>query len=151
VRIWSVAGGEWGAWVVLCFGEELVYYAYHRSSHRVRFLWAYHGVHHSPNELTLASAYRLGWTPVISLSWVFYMPLIWIGFHPLTVFAMVSVNLTYQFWLHTTLIPRLGWIEGILNTPSAHRVHHGSNLEYLDKNYGGILMIYDRLFGTYVA
>ena len=81
----------------------------------------------------------------------FDLPIVWIGFQPLTLFSVVGLNLAYQFWLHSTLIPRLGPIEGILNTPSAHRVHHGSNLEYLDKNFGGIVMIFDRLLGTYVA
>jgi sterol desaturase/sphingolipid hydroxylase (fatty acid hydroxylase superfamily) len=77
------------------------------------------------------------------------MPLVWIGFDPLWVFGMVSASLLYQFWLHTTLIPRLGPLELVVNTPSAHRVHHASNAEYLDRNYGGVLIVFDRLFGTY--
>ena len=150
-RIYTMPMGQWWAWVLLIVLEEFAYYWYHRSAHRIEFMWANHRVHHSPNELTLASAYRLACTPILSLAWLFFMPIVWIGFAPLTLFAVAGLNLAYQFWLHSTLIPRLGPIEGILNTPSAHRVHHGSNLEYLDKNYGGIVMIFDRLFGTYVA
>lgn len=130
---------------------EFAYYWYHRAAHRVRLMWGSHSVHHSPEELTLSAAYRLNWTPLLSGSWPFYLPLVWIGFDPNWVFGMVSANLLYQFWLHTTLIPRLGPLEWIFNTPSAHRVHHASNPEYLDRNYGGVLILYDRLFGTYAA
>lgn len=150
-RIYTMPMNQWWPWVLLVLLEELAYYWYHRAAHRIEYLWANHRVHHSPNELTLASAYRLAPAPVASLAWLFFLPAIWIGFNPLTFFALTAINLTYQFWLHTTLIPRLPFIEGILNTPSAHRVHHASNLEYLDKNFGGILMIYDRMFGTYKA
>ena len=114
-------------------------------------MWATHSTHHSPNEMTLSAAYRLGWLPLLSFTWVFFFPLVLIGFSPIEVFTMLSINLMYQFWLHTKLIPRLGFLEGIINTPSAHRVHHASNPAYLDKNYGGILMIFDRIFGTYIA
>lgn len=114
-------------------------------------MWATHSVHHSPEELTLASAYRLAWTPVASLSWLFYVPLILIGFPTFTVFTLVGLSLAYQFWLHSTLIPKLGRLEWVLNTPSAHRVHHGSNAEYIDKNFGGIVILFDRLFGTFTA
>jgi sterol desaturase/sphingolipid hydroxylase (fatty acid hydroxylase superfamily) len=150
-RIYTMPMDRWWSWVLLVVLEEFAYYWYHRSSHRIEFLWANHRVHHSPNELTLASAYRLAAAPILSLAWLYFMPIVWIGFQPLTLFSVVGLNLAYQFWLHSTLIPRLGPIEGILNTPSAHRVHHGSNLEYLDKNFGGTVMIFDRLFGTYVA
>jgi hypothetical protein len=87
--------------------------------------------------------------PFLSFSWVFFLPLVFFGFSPIPVFTMLSINLMYQFWLHTRLIGRLGFLEGIINTPSAHRVHHASNPIYLDKNYGGILILFDRLFGTY--
>jgi sterol desaturase/sphingolipid hydroxylase (fatty acid hydroxylase superfamily) len=140
---------EWWAWALLVLAQDFLFYWYHRAAHRIEYMWASHRVHHSPNELVLASAYRLPCTLVLSLNWVFYMPLVWIGFPPLVVFGVLALNLAYQFWLHTTLIPRLGPIEGILNTPSAHRVHHGRNPEYLDKNFGGTLMIFDRFFGTY--
>ena len=148
-RIATVDLGQWWNVVLLFVLVEFAYYWYHREAHLVRLLWSTHRVHHSPEELTLLAAGRLNWTPVLSFSWLFYMPLVWIGFDPVWVFGMVSASLLYQFWLHTTLIPRLGPLEGILNTPSAHRVHHASNDEYLDRNYGGTLMVFDRLFGTY--
>ena len=148
-RIATVDLGQWWNVVLLFVLVEFAYYWYHREAHLVRLLWSTHRVHHSPEELTLLAAGRLNWTPVLSFSWLFYMPLVWIGFDPVWVFGMVSASLLYQFWLHTTLIPRLGPLEGILNTPSAHRVHNASNDEYLDRNYGGTLMVFDRLFGTY--
>jgi sterol desaturase/sphingolipid hydroxylase (fatty acid hydroxylase superfamily) len=106
-------------------------------------------VHHSSNELTLSAAYRIGWLQHLTGATVFFAPLVWLGFRPEVVAMALSLNLLYQFWLHTTWIPRLGWLEWILNTPSAHRVHHAANIEYLDANYGGVLIIFDRFFGTY--
>jgi sterol desaturase/sphingolipid hydroxylase (fatty acid hydroxylase superfamily) len=141
---------EWWTYPALFLGLEFCYYWYHRASHEVFLMWATHSTHHSPNEMTLSAAYRLGWLPFLSFTWVFFFPLVLIGFSPIAVFTMLSINLMYQFWLHTKLIPRLGFLEGIINTPSAHRVHHASNPLYLDKNYGGILMIFDRMFGTYI-
>ena len=141
----------WWTYPALFFGLEFCYYWYHRASHEVFLMWATHSTHHSPNEMTLSAAYRLGWLPFLSFTWVFFLPLVLIGFSPIAVFTMLSINLMYQFWLHTKLIPRLGFLEGIINTPSAHRVHHASNPVYLDRNYGGILMIFDRMFGTYIA
>ncbi|MEZ5660833.1 MAG: sterol desaturase family protein [Burkholderiaceae bacterium] len=138
------------AFVLLFFGQEFCYYWYHRAAHRVRWFWATHAVHHSPNQLNLSAAYRLGWTGKITGTLVFFLPLAWLGFDPGVVVATLAANLLYQFWIHATWIPRLGWLEYVLNTPSAHRVHHASNLEYLDANYGGVLIIFDRLFGTYV-
>ena len=133
----------------LFFGQEFCYYWYHRSAHRVRWFWATHAVHHSPNELNLSAAYRLGWTGKLTGNTLFYTPLTWLGFRPELVLLTLSLNLLYQFWIHATWIPRLGWLEFIFNTPSAHRVHHASNLNYLDANYGGVLVIFDRLFGTH--
>jgi sterol desaturase/sphingolipid hydroxylase (fatty acid hydroxylase superfamily) len=138
-------------WLLLFLAHELAYYAYHRAAHRVRWFWATHAVHHSPNELTLAAALRLGWTGKLTGTALFFAPLVWLGFSPLAVFATLAVNLLYQFWLHTTWIPKLGPLEWVLNTPSHHRVHHASNPEYLDCNYGGVLIVYDRLFGSFVA
>jgi len=149
-RIFTIPN-EWWTYPALFLGLEFCYYWYHRASHEVFLMWATHSTHHSPNEMTLSAAYRLGWLPFLSFTWVFFFPLVFIGFSPIAVFTMLSINLMYQFWLHTKLIPRLGFLEGILNTPSAHRVHHASNPQYLDKNYGGILMIFDRIFGTYIA
>jgi sterol desaturase/sphingolipid hydroxylase (fatty acid hydroxylase superfamily) len=139
------------ALVLLVFiGQEFCYYWYHRASHRIRFFWATHAVHHSPNQLTLSSAYRLGWTGTLTGPAMFFGPLVWLGVRPEVVLAILSLNLLYQFWLHNTWIPKLGWLEYVFNTPSNHRVHHASNVDYLDANYGGVLIIFDRLFGTYV-
>jgi sterol desaturase/sphingolipid hydroxylase (fatty acid hydroxylase superfamily) len=136
--------------LALFIGQEFCYYWYHRASHRIRFFWATHAVHHSPNQLTLSTAYRLGVTGKLSGSAIFFAPLVWLGVRPEVVLLTLFINLMYQFWLHTTWIPKLGWLEYVFNTPSSHRVHHASNVEYLDANYGGVLIIFDRLFGTYV-
>jgi sterol desaturase/sphingolipid hydroxylase (fatty acid hydroxylase superfamily) len=141
---------DWPAYVVLFFALEFSYYWFHRASHRVRFWWMNHSVHHSPNEFTLSAAYRLGWVGRITLTLVFFVPIAWLGFPPALIAIALSINLLYQFWIHAEWIPKLGPLEGILNTPSAHRVHHASNVEYLDANYGGVLIIFDRMFGTYV-
>jgi sterol desaturase/sphingolipid hydroxylase (fatty acid hydroxylase superfamily) len=141
--------GLW-AFALLFVGQEFCYYWYHRASHRVRLMWCTHAVHHSPKQLTLAAAYRLGWTAFFSGAIYFFLPLIVLGFSPKVVFACLGINLLYQFWLHATWIPKLGPLEYVLNTPSAHRVHHAANLHYLDANFGGVLIIFDRLFGTYV-
>ena len=142
---------EWWTYPALFIGLEFCYYWYHRASHEVFLMWATHSTHHSPNEMTLSAAYRLGWLPFLSFTWIFFFPLVLIGFSPVAVFTALSLNLMYQFWLHTKLIPSLGFLEGVINTPSAHRVHHASNPMYLDKNYGGVLVIFDRMFGTYIA
>jgi sterol desaturase/sphingolipid hydroxylase (fatty acid hydroxylase superfamily) len=139
------------AFVLLFVGQEACYYAYHRAAHRVRWFWATHAVHHSSNELNLMAALRLGWTGRLTGTALFFTPLVWIGFPPVAVLACVSLNLLYQFWLHATWIPKLPRpIEWLFNTPSHHRVHHGSNPEYVDCNYGGVLIVFDRLFGTLV-
>jgi len=139
------------AFALLFIGQEFFYYGYHRAAHRVRWFWATHAVHHSPNELTLAAALRLGWTGKLSGSAIFFAPLVWLGFPPFAVLATLGANLLYQFWLHAPWMPRLGPLEWVLNTPTHHKVHHASNPEYLDCNYGGVLIVFDRLFGTFVA
>lgn len=149
-RLFTVEINSALAVLLLFIGQEFCYYWYHRASHRIRFFWATHAVHHSPNELTLGTAYRLGWTGKITGTAVFFAPLVFLGVRPEVVLATLSLNLLYQFWLHTTWIPKLGWLEYVFNTPSAHRVHHASNVDYLDANYGGVLILFDRLFGTYV-
>ncbi|MBB6202644.1 sterol desaturase/sphingolipid hydroxylase (fatty acid hydroxylase superfamily) [Paraburkholderia fungorum] len=137
--------------LALFIGQEFCYYWYHRASHRIRFFWATHAVHHSPNQLTLSTAYRLGVTGKLTGSAIFFAPLVWLGVRPEVVLLTLFFNLMYQFWLHATWIPKLGWLEYVFNTPSSHRVHHASNVDYLDANYGGVLIIFDRLFGTYVG
>jgi len=129
----------WGLGL-LFLGVEFAYYWMHRCAHEVRWLWASYVVHHTPEHIHLASAFRLGATELLSGNWLFYFPLYLLGFNPLAVSGMLSVNLLYQFWLHTEMIGRLGPLEWVLNTPSHHRVHHASNPEYLDRNYGGIVI-----------
>jgi sterol desaturase/sphingolipid hydroxylase (fatty acid hydroxylase superfamily) len=150
-RLTTVAVDSAGLILLLFIGEEFCYYVQHRCAHRVRWFWASHAVHHSPNELTLAGALRLGWTAKASGTAVFFAPLVWIGFPPSAVLGMLAVNLLFQFGLHATWIPKLGPLEWVFNTPSHHRVHHASNTEYLDCNYGGVLIVFDRLFGSFVA
>lgn len=135
--------------LLLFFGIEFFYYWHHRAAHRVRWLWATHAIHHSPTYLNLSAAYRLGWTGLLSGNVLFFLPLIWLGFHPITVLTGLSLNLIYQFWIHTELVPKLGPLEWFFNTPSHHRVHHASNRDYIDRNYGGVLIVFDRLFGTF--
>jgi len=139
----------WGL-LLLFLGTEVTYYWMHRASHEIRWMWASHVVHHTPEQIHLASAFRLGATELFSGAWLFHVPLYWLGFNPLAVSGMLAINLAYQYWLHTDLIGRLGPLEWVFNTPSHHRVHHASNEEYLDSNYGGILIVWDRLFGTFM-
>jgi sterol desaturase/sphingolipid hydroxylase (fatty acid hydroxylase superfamily) len=136
--------------LALFLGLEFSYYGYHRAAHRVRWFWASHAVHHSPAQLSLATAFRLGFTGKLTGTTLFFTPLIYLGFAPQAVFAALALNLLYQFWLHAEWMPRL-WapIEWVFNTPAHHRVHHASNAECLDCNYGGVLIVWDRLFGTF--
>ena len=150
-RIYTMPAHALWPWLLLLIGQDFFYYWMHRADHRVRWLWATHAVHHSPNEMNLAVAYRLGWTQRLSGGALFFAPLVLIGFHPLLVVGALSANLLYQFWLHAAWIPKLGPLEYVLNTPSHHRVHHASNPQYLDANFGGVLIVFDRLFGTFVA
>ncbi len=137
------------AFAGLFIGSEFLYYWQHRASHRIRWMWATHAVHHSTTRLNLTAAIRLGWTGNISGNFLFFLPLAWIGFHPYAIVTMLGINLFYQFFIHSDFAPRLGPLEWLLNTPSHHRVHHACNEPCLDKNYGGILIVFDRLFGTF--
>lgn len=137
------------ALAVLFLLTEFAYYWHHRASHRIRWLWATHAVHHSSTRMNLTAAIRLGWTAGISGHFVFFLPLAFIGFHPFAIVGMLALNLAYQFFTHTELAPKLGPLEWVLNTPAHHRVHHASNASCLDKNYGGVLIVFDRLFGTF--
>lgn len=138
------------ALAALFIGQEFCYYWFHRASHRMRWFWATHAVHHSSNQFNLAAAYRFGWTGGWSGTAIFYVPMALLGFQPRAVFTMLFFNLLYQFWLHVDWVPKLGPLEWVLNTPSHHRVHHAANADYLDANYGGVLIVFDRLFGTFV-
>jgi sterol desaturase/sphingolipid hydroxylase (fatty acid hydroxylase superfamily) len=150
-RIATVPLGGAASIVALFVGQEFVYYWFHRCSHRWRFWWANHAVHHSTNELNLSAAFRFGWVGRLMGSTLFFVPLIWLGFAPRAVFVTLNLNLLYQFFIHATWVPRLGPLEWVLNTPSHHRVHHAANPEYRDKNFGGVLIVFDRLFGTFAA
>jgi sterol desaturase/sphingolipid hydroxylase (fatty acid hydroxylase superfamily) len=150
-RLFTVAIDNAGGLVLLVLGVEFFYYWHHRVSHESRWFWASHAVHHSAQHLSLSAAYRLGWTGAVSGAGLFYLPMVVLGFHPAAVFATLGINLLYQFWLHNDWMPKLGPIEWVFNTPSHHRVHHAINPRYLDRNYGGMLVIYDRLFGTLVV
>jgi sterol desaturase/sphingolipid hydroxylase (fatty acid hydroxylase superfamily) len=142
---------DWRVWIIGFFAVEFAYYWFHRWSHTINWLWATHAVHHSANEMVLPAALRLGWTGLLSGGWLVYTPLILIGFTPQMVIALLTANLLYQYWLHTEVIPKLGLLEWAFNTPSHHRVHHASNAEFLDCNFGGVLIVFDRLFGTFRA
>jgi sterol desaturase/sphingolipid hydroxylase (fatty acid hydroxylase superfamily) len=147
-RLWTVPLDQWWGIGLLFLGIEFFYYWHHRAAHRIRWMWATHAVHHSPEHMNLSAAYRLGWTGLLSGNTLFFLPLCWLGFPPVAILVGLSLNLLYQFWIHTELIPKLGPLEWVLNTPSHHRVHHASNPAYIDRNYGGVLIIFDRLFGT---
>ena len=147
----TVPVGTAGSIALVFIGQEFCYYWFHRCSHRVRCLWAHHAVHHSTNRFNLSAAYRFGWVGRLIGTSLFFVPLIWLGFSPRAVFITLNLNLLYQFWIHTDWVPKLGPLEWVLNTPSHHRVHHAANPEYLDKNYGGVLIVFDRLFVTFAA
>ncbi|MGB0523130.1 MAG: sterol desaturase family protein [Flammeovirgaceae bacterium] len=127
---------------------DFLYYWEHRLEHEIRILWTYHSIHHSSPIYNYTTALRVSFIDNFT-TWLFYVPAILLGFHPIMVLLAVALMLMYQFWLHTELIGKLGWYEKIFMTPSQHRVHHGSDEIYLDKNYGAILSIWDRMFGTY--
>ena len=135
-------------WVLLFFADDFFYYCYHRSHHEVRILWASHVVHHSSERYNFSTALRQPWTPFTALP--FWLPLALIGIPPWMIMLQISINLAYQFFLHTERIDKLPrWFEWVFNTPSHHRVHHGIQAPYLDRNYGGILILWDRLFRTF--
>jgi sterol desaturase/sphingolipid hydroxylase (fatty acid hydroxylase superfamily) len=146
---WKLPTGTWWYWVLLVLGVDLAFYASHRFVHRVNIGWAAHQAHHSSEYMNFATALRQKWNPWFEF--FFWLPLPFLGFAPWTIYVAFGFNLIYQFFTHTEMIGKL-WrpIELVMNTPSHHRVHHGSDREYLDKNYAGILIIWDRMFGTFV-
>ncbi|GIV62606.1 MAG: hypothetical protein KatS3mg044_1472 [Rhodothermaceae bacterium] len=149
-RLFDIPATAAWAWVLLFFAEDFSYYWFHRISHTCRFFWASHVVHHSSQKYNLGTALRQTWTGNLTGSFIFWTWLPLVGFHPMMVMTMQSVSLIYQFWIHTEAIGRLPRpIEWIFNTPSHHRVHHGSDIKYLDRNHGGVLILWDRLFGTF--
>jgi sterol desaturase/sphingolipid hydroxylase (fatty acid hydroxylase superfamily) len=149
-RLFDFKPGIW-SWLILFVAEDLTYYWFHRSSHQIRYFWASHVVHHSSTSYNLSTALRQTWTGNASGAFVFWLWLPLLGFHPLMILTMQALSLIYQFWIHTESIKKLPrWFEFLFNTPSHHRVHHGSEDRYLDKNHGGVLIIWDRLFGTFI-
>ena len=143
-------GWQW-YWFALCFViDDFAYYLFHRSAHRVRWFWASHVIHHSSQHYNLSTALRQTWTGFLSLAFVFRIPLFLIGFPPEMVIFVGGLNLIYQFWIHTEVIGRMPrWFEAVMNTPSHHRVHHATNARYLDRNYAGVFIVWDRWLGSF--
>jgi sterol desaturase/sphingolipid hydroxylase (fatty acid hydroxylase superfamily) len=149
-RLFSFTNYSWWVWLLCFFADDHSYYWFHRCSHQIRFLWASHIVHHSPEEFTLAGGLRVPWTGSISGSFIFWawMPLV--GFSPAMILGMQAFSVIYQFWMHTELIKKLPtWFDTVFNTPYYHSVHHASDIPYLDKNHGGTLIIWDKIYGTF--
>jgi sterol desaturase/sphingolipid hydroxylase (fatty acid hydroxylase superfamily) len=141
---------HWWTILLMLLAQDFFYYWSHRGHHVIRILWACHVVHHSSRNFNLSTALRQPWTSLTS--WPFYLPLVALGVHPAALAFCSSVNLVYQFWIHTERVGRLARpLEFVLNTPSHHRVHHASQGSYLDRNFGGILIVWDRAFGSFTA
>ncbi|MEE4212163.1 MAG: sterol desaturase family protein [Parvularcula sp.] len=142
----------WWSFLIAMVAKDFVYYWVHRLQHRIRWGWANHVIHHSSQGYNLSTALRQPWFGMLTGTYVLSIPVIMLGVHP-ALFALAgALNLFYQFFIHTQSVRRLpGWVEFVFNTPSHHRVHHATNPRYLDTNYAGILILWDRLFGTFVA
>ena len=138
-------------WLALFLAVEFSYYVHHVAMHKVRWFWATHAVHHSPTRLNLSAGVRLGWGAHLTGGFLFYLPLIALGFNPAAVFAVLTAGLFYQFFLHLAHAPDLGPLEWVLNTPRHHQVHHASNPACVDKNFGAVLIVFDRIFGTFAT
>jgi sterol desaturase/sphingolipid hydroxylase (fatty acid hydroxylase superfamily) len=139
--------GFWAAWLALFVLDDFTFYWFHRASHRAAILWASHVSHHSSRRFNLSVGLRQTWTTFVAAPFWLWLPLL--GFDPLMVLAMQLMSLFYQAWLHNEHVPKLGPLELVFNTPTHHRVHHGANQPYVDKNFGGVLIIWDRMFGTF--
>jgi sterol desaturase/sphingolipid hydroxylase (fatty acid hydroxylase superfamily) len=143
-------GWAWWAFILCFIADDFAYYWAHRTGHRVRWFWASHVNHHSSQHYNLSTALRQTWTGFFALSFIFRIPLALVGFHPAMILFCGAINLIYQFWIHTEAIGKLPrWFEYVMNTPSHHRVHHAVNPRYLDRNYAGTFIIWDRMFGTF--
>ncbi|MEO6001290.1 MAG: sterol desaturase family protein [Chitinophagaceae bacterium] len=150
-RLFELDASKAWIWILAFFADDFSYYWFHRTSHHVGWFWASHVVHHSSQKYNLAAALRQTWTGNITGAFIFWIWMPLVGFHPIVVMSMQAISLIYQFWIHTEAINRLPRvIEFIFNTPSHHRVHHATNLKYLDKNHAGVLIIWDRLFKTFI-
>ena len=140
----------WWAWPLCFVLDDLAYYWVHRFGHRVRWFWASHVNHHSSQHYNLSTALRQTWTGFLTLGFAFKLPLMLLGFHPVMIAICAGFNLIYQFWIHTEAIGRMPrWFEAVMNTPSHHRVHHATNPRYLDRNYAGVFIVWDKLFGSF--
>ncbi|SMQ69250.1 Sterol desaturase/sphingolipid hydroxylase, fatty acid hydroxylase superfamily [Altererythrobacter xiamenensis] len=140
----------WWAWPLCFVLDDLAYYWVHRAGHRIRWMWAAHVNHHSSQHYNLSTALRQTWTNFLTIGFLFRLPLVLIGFHPAMIAIVAGFNLIYQFWIHTEAIGRMPrWFEAVMNTPSHHRVHHATNPRYLDRNYAGVFIIWDKMFGTF--
>jgi sterol desaturase/sphingolipid hydroxylase (fatty acid hydroxylase superfamily) len=149
-RLFTISPASPQAWAVIFFLDDFTYYWFHRISHECRLWWAAHVNHHSSQTYNLSTALRQTWTGEFAGTWTPWIPLALLGFPPDMILLQQSFNLTYQFWIHTESVRRMpDWFEYLFNTPSHHRVHHASNPRYLDRNYAGVLMVWDRLFGTF--
>jgi sterol desaturase/sphingolipid hydroxylase (fatty acid hydroxylase superfamily) len=149
-RLWTIDTTPW-TFAALYLGVEFCYYWFHRASHRIRWFWCAHVVHHGSEHMNFTTAMRQSWFYTFSGNWLFYTPMVWLGFEPHWVLLALSLNLAYQFFVHTQWVGKLHpVIEFIFNTPSHHRAHHGRNPCYIDRNYGGTFILLDRLFGTFV-
>jgi len=149
-RVFTIPMTAWWAWLALFLLEDLTYYVFHRLSHERRFWWASHVNHHTSQHYNLSTALRQTWTGGVAGTWLPWLALAWLGFPPAMIAIQKGISLIYQFWIHTEAIGRLpAPIEWVFNTPSHHRVHHARNPRYLDRNYAGILIIWDRMFGTF--
>lgn len=149
-RLFTIPFNTSWAWILILFADDFSYYWMHRTAHSVRWFWASHVVHHSSEKYNLAAALRQTWTGNLTGSFIFWSWMPFIGFHPKMILFMQSISLIYQFWIHTESVNKLPkWFENIFNTPSHHRVHHGSDILYLDKNHAGIFIFWDKMFGTF--
>ena len=148
-RLFDLSADSWIVFLVCFVAVDFLYYWFHRMSHEIGAFWAAHSVHHQSEEYNLTVALRQGAFQSF-FSWVFYLPLAIVGFAPSTFIICSALNTLYQFWIHTRLIGKMGPIEWIFNTPSHHRVHHGRNPQYIDRNHAGVFIIWDRMFGTFV-
>lgn len=148
-RVFEINFGRPTNLVLTFIAAEFMYYWNHWYNHHVSIGWATHIMHHSPTKYNLTLGYRLGITRLFSLGWLVFLPLIILGFNPKDIALCIGIIFLFQFFIHTELIPKLGWVDKIINTPSAHRVHHSSNPIHYNKNLGGITLLFDHLFGTY--
>ncbi|MEO0591416.1 MAG: sterol desaturase family protein, partial [Pseudomonadota bacterium] len=140
----------WWAWPLAFVLDDLKYYWVHRAGHRIRWMWAAHVNHHSSQHYNLSTALRQTWTGSFTFGILFALPLVLLGFHPIMIGIVGGFNLIYQFWIHTEAIDKMPrWFEAVMNTPSHHRVHHATNPRYLDRNYAGVFIIWDKMFGTF--